>query len=334
MEPEKQLKTLENIGANLPFGDKISQTLGAPLHASAIETLQVNVGRLCNLNCRHCHLEAGPQRDERMGRAVMEKCVDAVTRSDIAAIDITGGAPELNPEIRWFIRSAAGTGRRVIFRSNLVLLADERYRDIIDVLAENRIKIAASLPGYSESASDRQRGKGNFQRAIHGMTLLNSAGYGQPETGLHLDIVHNPAGAFLPGTQEALEREYRERLLRDHGIVFNNLFCITNMPVGRFLENLIRTGNYDDYFTALCSAYNPAAAGNVMCRSILSVGWDGSLYDCDFNQALGLPVANGQPSTIDGFDYGQLSNRRIAIHNHCYGCCAGAGSSCQGTTAS
>ncbi len=334
MEPEKQIKTLENIGTNLPFAVKISRTLGAPLHASAIETLQVNVGKLCNLNCRHCHLDAGPGRVECMGRAVMEKCIDAVIGSGIATIDITGGAPEMNPDILWFMRAAAETGRRVIFRSNLVLLADERYRDIVDVLAGNRIEVAASLPGYSESASDRQRGKGNFIRAIQGMKLLNGAGYGQPGTGLTLDIVHNPAGAFLPGPQEALEREYRERLRRDHGTVFNKLFCITNMPVGRFLENLVRTGNYDDYLSALCSAYNPAAAGNVMCRTTLSAGWDGSLYDCDFNQALGLPLSEGLPSAINGFDYERLSNRRIAIHNHCYGCCAGAGSSCQGTTVS
>ncbi len=334
MEPDKQLKALENIGDNLPFAAKIIRSLGAPLRACSVETLQVNVGRLCNLNCRHCHLNAGPQRRELMDRAVMETCIDAVIRSDIATIDITGGAPEMNPEINWFIRAAAETGRRVIFRSNLVLLAEERYRTVVEALAENGIAVAASLPGYSESASDRQRGKGNFLRAIQGMKLLNDAGYGQPGTGLILDIVHNPAGAFLPASQGALAREYRERLQRDHGTVFNNLFCITNMPVGRFLESLLNTGNYDDYFSALCSAYNPAAAGNVMCRSTVSVGWDGSLYDCDFNQALGLPVEKGQPSDIAEFDYARLANRRIAIHNHCYGCCAGAGSSCQGATAS
>ncbi|MFA5021435.1 MAG: DUF3641 domain-containing protein, partial [Patescibacteria group bacterium] len=234
--------------------------------------------------------------------------------------------------LEWFLREAGNLGKRLIVRSNLAILLDDAYAGFIDVYAKNRVEVMTSLPDCHNDKTDRQRGSGLFSRIIQAMKLLNQKNYGWEESGLVLNIVHNPVGAYMPGAQKELEAEYKRRLFNDHGIVFNRLFCITNMPVGRYLEYLLKSGNFEDYMADLCGAYNPQAAENVMCRSTISVGWDGVLYDCDFNQMLGLRVNHGMPYTIMDFNMEKLRSRQIVIGNHCYGCTAGKGSSCRGTT--
>ena len=326
MDPSDQRHYLAHVPGNVSFRDKISR----PLYAQDIQILQLNVGRRCNLSCKHCHVEAGPQRNEVMDRPVFEKCLEIVNRYDIGTIDITGGAPEMNPHLSWFISEAAKLERRLLVRSNLVILLEEGYQSFLDLYADNRVEVVTSLPDYHALRTDRQRGQGVFDRVIRAMQALNRKGYGQPDSGLILDLVYNPVGAYLPGSQEALTYEYKRRLQQEHGVVFNQLFCLTNCPVGRYLEYLIRTENYDDYMIELIGAFNWAAVENVMCRTTLSVGWDGKLYDCDFNQMLAMTVNHGAPSHIDIFDFDQLRGRQIVIANHCYACTAGCGSSCQG----
>ncbi len=326
MDPAKQCAYLNCIPGDVAFEDK----LRAPLYADSIQILQLNVGRRCNLACKHCHVEAGPHRGEMMDWPVFEKCLEILSRHSIATIDITGGAPEMNPGLRRFIEAAAALERRLMVRSNLFILLDPAYRHFIDVYTDNGVEVVTSLPDYQALRTDRQRGKGVFDGVVEVMQELNRRGYGQPGSGLALDLVHNPAGAYLPGSQEALTREYKRRLADDHGVVFNRLYCLSNSPVGRYLEYLIRSDNYEDYMTELVNAFNWAAVDGVMCRTTLSVAWDGGLYDCDFNQMLALSVNHGAPAHIDIFDFDKLSRRQIVTANHCYACTAGAGSSCQG----
>lgn len=332
MDTREQLKTLTTTDVVPPFADKVRSAIRQPLAARGVEILQVNVGKLCNLRCKHCHVGAGPERTEVMSRQTMEQCLAIARESSITTIDITGGSPEVNPDMAWFISQAAALGRRLMVRSNLAILLDSSYRHFVDLYAGRGVEVVGSLPDYMEERTDRQRGKQIFHRTIEAMKLLNARGYGKKGTGLVLDLVHNPAGAYLPGPQPALEQEYRSRLEREHGVVFNRLFCLTNCPLGRYLEYLLRTDNYQDYMQALANAFNPAAAENAMCTTTLSVGWDGKLYDCDFNQTLELPVDHGAPSHIDVFDLRKLSAREIMVNNHCYACTAGSGSSCQGAT--
>ncbi len=327
MVPAEQLRHLVHVPGNLSFGDKLDR----PLFAEGIQILQLNVGRRCNLACKHCHVEAGPHRVELMGRPILEKCLQILAEYPIGTIDITGGAPEMNPHLAWFISKAAQMGRRLLVRSNLLILLEPKYRHFIDVYAQNKVEVIASLPDYTGQRTNRQRGDKVFERVIQAMLELNALGYGQPDSGLVLDLVYNPVGAYLPGQQEALLLEYKTHLAQAHGAVFNQLFCLTNCPIGRYLEYLIRSENYEDYMTELIGAFNLSAVENVMCRTTLSVGWDGMLYDCDFNQMLALPVNHGAPERIDIFDFDKLKNRQIVIANHCYACTAGAGSSCQGT---
>lgn len=333
MEQQKQLQTLRDIGPNPSFADKIEQIGRSPLTSTGVDILQINVGKVCNLRCRHCHVEAGPDRREVMSREVLQACLEIFGASAIPTVDITGGAPEMNPHLSWFIEEVGPFERRLIVRTNLLVLLDEKYEHLIDVYVKNRVEVVASLPHYRQDRTDKQRGEGAFKGIVEMIKVLNRKGYGQEGSGLILDIVHNPVGAYLPGSQEALEHEYRRRLRQEYGVVFNNLFCITNVPVGRYLEYLLKTENFEDYMTELVSAFNPAAVGRVMCKTTVSVGWDGSLYDCDFNQMLALPVNHGAPDHIDDFDLDRLRNRQIVIANHCYGCTAGCGSSCQGQTA-
>ena len=327
MEPTKQLDHLSHVPGDISFGEKIKD----PLFAEEINILQLNVGRKCNLMCKHCHVEAGPHRHELMDRPVFEKCLDILTKHPIETIDITGGAPEMNPHLDWFIGEVAKLDRRLLVRSNLLIMLDEQYRHFLDVYTDNRVEVVTSLPDYQLDRTNRQRGEGVFEGVIEVMQDLNHRGYGQPGSGLILDLVYNPVGAYLPGSQEALAHEYKKRLFNEFGVVFNQLFCLTNCPVGRYLEYLIRSENYDDYMTELINAFNWSAVGSVMCRTTLSVAWDGRLYDCDFNQMLAMPVNHGAPAHIDVFNFDQLKSRQIVIANHCYACTAGAGSSCQGT---
>lgn len=325
MQPAKQRQYL----ASVPYAS-FDEKLLRPLFAEDIHILQLNVGRRCNLTCKHCHVSAGPDRKELMGRPVLEKCLRILEKHPIGTIDVTGGAPEMNPHLTWFIEQAARLRRRLLVRTNLLILLDAEYRHFLDLYTDNRVEVVTSLPDYNAQRTDRQRGKGAFEGIIQVMRDLNARGFGQPGSGLKLDLVYNPVGAYLPGSQEALAQEYRQRLAREHGVVFNQLFCLTNCPVGRYLEYLIRTDNYEDYMNELINAFNLSAVDNVMCRTTLSVGWNGKLYDCDFNQMLEMPVNHGSPDHIDIFDFEKLKTRRIVIANHCYSCTAGAGSSCQG----
>ena len=326
MEPTEQLRHLAHVPGDISFHNKLKN----PLLAEDIQIFQLNVGRRCNLTCKHCHVSAGPHRSEMMDRAVFEKCLQVLADHPIGTIDITGGAPEMNPHLPWFITEAAKLDRRLLVRSNLLVLLEAPYRHLVDLYAENRVEVVTSLPHYNAQRTDRQRGEGVFVKVVRVMRVLNAKGYGRPGSGLILDLVSNPVGAYLPGAQAQLAHEYRKRLIDEHGVVFNNLFVLTNSPVGRYLEYLIRSDNYEDYMTELINAFNWSAVESVMCRNTLSVGWDGKLYDCDFNQMLALPVDHGAPAHIDIFDFDLLKTRRIVIANHCYACTAGAGSSCQG----
>lgn len=308
-----------------PFESRISNPELAKT-AEKLKVLQVNVGSLCNLSCKHCHIDAGPKRTEIMTREIMQHVLRILPNFE--TLDITGGTPEMNPNFRWFVDEVAKTGVHVIVRSNLVILTEEGYEDIPKFLADRKTEIVASLPYYSENDCDRQRGKGTFKAVISMLKELNSLGYGRDEN-LMLDLVYNPGGAFLPPSQSELEREYKHRLREDYGIEFTRLFTITNNPIGRFDEFLRRTGNFDRYMKRLYDAFNPSALEGMMCRFQLSVGWDGKLYDCDFNQPLGLTI-NG-PQNI--MELHEIHSRRIKFGNHCYACTAGSGSSCGGTTA-
>ncbi|MFO7569853.1 MAG: arsenosugar biosynthesis radical SAM protein ArsS [Smithellaceae bacterium] len=332
MDASEQLKILGAIDAIPSFFEKIRKNDKVPLVAKSIDILQINVGRVCNLACRHCHVNAGPNRKESMSRPVLQKCLAVLEAFPISTIDITGGAPEMNPHFEWFVSEAARLKRRLIVRSNLTLLTQGPYRRLPKFFAENRVEVVTSLPDYLEGKSDRQRGAGVFHKVIEAMRELNRLGYGMEGSSLVLDIVHNPVGAYLPGSQAALAHEYRDRLLTGHDIRFNQLFCLTNLPIGRYLDYLLASGNFEDYLSTLCQSFNPIAVDNVMCRTTLSVGWDGSLYDCDFNQMLDLKVNHDAPDHIMDFDMQKLAHREIVINNHCYGCVAGAGSSCQGAT--
>ncbi len=326
----EQLKVLAAVGTCLPFDEKMRQSGLSPLHATGITVLQINVGKLCNQTCRHCHVDAGPDRPERMSRETAEHCIAALAQTDIPTVDITGGAPELNANFRWLVEQARALDRHVMDRCNLSVLLLPSQADLAEFLAHHRVEVVASLPYYRAAQTDAQRGEGIFDKSIEALRLLNGLGYGREGSGLLLNLVHNPVGAFLPPKQEAIEAQFRKELRTKHGVEFNHLYTITNMPVSRFLEFLVESGNYEGYMARLANAYNPAAAASVMCRYTLSVGWDGVLYDCDFNQMLELRVAHGAPAHIRDFDPAQLHHREIVTRNHCYGCAAGSGSSCGG----
>ena len=332
--PEEQVRRLEAPSDRPPFAARLAAAGLPPLDADGIAVLQVNVGKLCNQTCRHCHVDAGPDRSESMSRETVDLCLAALARSAIPTIDITGGAPELNPHFRHLVEGARALGRRVMDRCNLSVLLIAGQADLADFLARHEVAVVASLPSFAASQTDAQRGDGVFAKSIAALRLLNQRGYGAPGGALTLDLVTNPVGAFLPPDQAAQERLFRDRLQRQHGVVFNRLFTITNMPISRFLEYLLASGNYDDYMQRLLDAFNPQAVAGVMCRTTLSVGWDGTLYDCDFNQMLALPTGFGAPAHIRDFDPARLDRRRIVVGNHCYGCTAGAGSSCGGAITS
>lgn len=327
----EQLKVLADTQACAPFEEQLQRTGLFPLHATGITVFQINVGKLCNQTCRHCHVDAGPDRTESMSRETAELCMTALAGTDIPTVDITGGAPELNPNFRWLVEQAHTLGRHIMDRCNLSVLLIPSQTDLAKFLAAHRVEIVASLPYYRATQTDAQRGKGIFDKSIEALRLLNQLGYGREGSGLVLNLVHNPVGAFLPPKQDAIEAQFRKELRTRHGVEFNHLYSITNMPVSRFLEFLLESGNYDGYMERLANAYNPAAAAGVMCRYTLSVSWDGRLYDCDFNQMLELPVSQSAPQHIRDFDPAQLHHRRIVTGNHCYGCTAGSGSSCGGS---
>ena len=316
------------------FKDKVA-TLGMfPLKPADIEIFQINVGKMCNQVCKHCHVDAGPDRKEIMTRETMELCLEILKTSAFKTVDLTGGAPEMNPDFRWFVEEIKALGKHIIVRCNLtIILANKRFHDLPDFFKKHQIEIFSSLPSFTQDRTDRQRGDGVFDDSIKALQLLNSVGYGMNGTGLILNLVYNPAGAFLPPDQVALEREYKAELEKRYGISFNNLFAITNMPISRYLDYLLNTGNYDKYMDKLIEAFNPAAVKNVMCRNTISVSWDGYLYDCDFNQMLDLKVSCQDSQHLSTFHAASISTRNIVLKQHCYGCTAGAGSSCGGAVA-
>lgn len=338
-EPALQLRVLNQAQPDvaLPlekFHTKLDAAGLFPLRPTAIDIFQVNIGKMCNQTCKHCHVDAGPDRREVMTRATMELCLEALGASSISTVDITGGAPEMNPNFRWFVEQVSALGRKVMVRCNLTIItANKKYNDLPEFYARHKVHVASSLPFYQKRHTDRQRGDGVFESSIQALHMLNDVGYGRDGSGLLLDLVYNPVGAFLPGAQTSLEAEFKRALTRDHDIDFNNLFVITNMPISRFLEYLLESGNYSAYMEKLVGAFNPTAAAGVMCRNTISVGWDGYLYDCDFNQMLDLRVTARAPQHIRDFDLDALHNRAIVIDQHCYGCTAGSGSSCTGATA-
>jgi radical SAM/Cys-rich protein len=337
-EAPEQLKILERAGGGntnlIPFHKKLETSGLYPLKPTGIEIFQVNIGKMCNQTCKHCHVDAGPDRQEIMTRETMQLCLDALkSNPQLSTVDITGGAPEMNPDFRWFVEEIKKLDRHIIVRCNLtIILANKQYNDLPRFYKTNHIEVVSSLPFYTQNRTDRQRGNGVFDTSIKALKMLNDEGYGKENSGLILNLVYNPAGAFLPPSQTALELEYKEALLKNYDIHFNNLFTITNLPVSRFLDYLLKSGNYEMYMEKLVLAYNPVAAAKVMCRNTISVGWDGYMYDCDFNQMLELKV-NNRSNHISDFKIDNLNSRNIITGQHCYGCTAGAGSSCGGTVA-
>ncbi len=313
------------------FLDRVRKTAGEQLYAQAIDVLQVNVGYRCNLSCSHCHVEANPRRTESMDGETIDAVLTALAENPIATLDITGGAPELNPHFRRLVHSARDLGKQVLVRTNLAIYREPGMSDLPAFCRNQAVELVASLPCYQQENVDRMRGSGTFSRCIDALKELNSLGYGT-ESGLPLHLVYNPAGPFLPPLQAALEQDYR-RVLRDrYGIAFTSLYALANMPIGRFRERLAIENDLIRYLELLVGSFNPATIEKVMCRTLLSVGWDGRLYDCDFNQILGITVDSAVPGDIRSFSHTALARRRICVGDHCYGCTAGHGSACTGAT--
>ncbi|WP_425805677.1 arsenosugar biosynthesis radical SAM (seleno)protein ArsS [Desulfitobacterium sp. Sab5] len=326
MEENKYLKQLQAFPS---FIDK-EECQKFCMTNENLDVMQINIGKMCNLACKHCHVDAGAVRKEMMSKEVMEACLDVFEKDDFKTLDITGGAPEMNPNFQWLIEETGKRKIHTIVRTNLVILSEEGYTHLPELYAQNKVEIVASLPYYTEKDTDRQRGKGNFSKMISMLQKLNQLGYAKdPE--LVLNLVYNPGGAFLPPSQESLTGEFKRKLDHLYGVSFNYLFTITNNPIGRFGDFLERSGNLTTYMNRLISSFNPTTVEKIMCRSQLSVSWDGTLYDCDFNQALNLEV-NGVNCIQDLKDIA-LRARKIVFGNHCYACTAGAGSSCGGATA-
>ncbi|MFC1544318.1 arsenosugar biosynthesis radical SAM (seleno)protein ArsS [Gemmatimonadota bacterium] len=333
-DPAEQLRLLRQVPLPDEFEDRLGCADLSPLRATGIEVLQVNVGKLCNMTCQHCHVDAGPDRtDAMMERATFERVLELLADSDIPTVDITGGAPELNPEFRWFVSEVRELDRHVMSRCNLTILLSAPHEDLPRFFADHEIEVVASLPHHRPADTDRQRGEGTFAASIEAIRRLNDVGYGRGDERRQLDLVMNPVGTCLPGSQASLESEWQEALLRDHGVTFDRLFTITNMPISRFLEFLVSTDSLEPYLRSLYEAFNLQAAAGVMCRTTLSVGWDGKLYDCDFNQMLELTVDHGLPTNIHDASLERFLDRQIVTGRHCFGCTAGAGSSCGGSIA-
>jgi radical SAM/Cys-rich protein len=313
---------------------EFDEMVGGGVTPARLDVFQVNLGKLCNMTCRHCHVDAGPDRtDAMMSDGVLDRVIEAVRRTGAHTIDITGGAPELHPRFKDLVQAAVDAGKRVMDRCNLTVLLLPRNSGLAGWLGARGVEIVASLPHYRRPSTDAQRGDGVYERSIEALRLLNGVGYGHGDLRRRLTLVSNPAGAFLGASQATLEREWKQALASQHGVAFDRLFVLNNMPIARFLEWLESSGNLEAYMERLVNAFNPAAVPGLMCRSTLSVGWDGRLYDCDFNQMLDLEVALPAGPHIDEFDETAWHSRRIVTARHCFGCTAGGGSSCGGQTA-
>jgi radical SAM/Cys-rich protein len=317
--------------SSIGFDEKLNLS-GLELFSTVIDTLQVNVGKLCNQACKHCHVDASPKRTEIMSAEVVEACLKVLREYKIPTLDITGGAPELNPNFRYLVAEARKSGAKVMIRHNLTVMFEPNQTDLPEFFAENAVEVICSLPYFLQQQTDAQRGTGVFDKSIGALKKLNAVGYGIDEN-LVLNLVYNPTGAFLPPPQSSIEADFKRELKNRCGVFFNNLYTITNMPIARFLDYLRRSGNEEKYMTKLVGAFNPATIEGLMCRNLISVDWLGNLFDCDFNQMLELPVSSELPQTIFDFDLEKFTRRRIATANHCFGCTAGSGSSCGGTVA-
>ena len=332
-ESRHQLAALHEVTLDRRF-DEALRTEGLwPLRATGIDVLQINVGKLCNQTCRHCHVGAGPDRTEVMSRETMAACVDALRRTRIPTVDITGGAPELNPSFRWFVAQCANLERHVISRCNLTVLETGPHRDLPGFFADHGVELVCSLPHYQQTCTDVQRGDGVFEKSIRALRRLNAAGYGKGDPRRRLVLVTNPVGAKLPAAQRPLEAEWKREMARLHEVRFDALYTITNMPISRYLEWLIESDQLTEYMETLLTTFNPQAAHGLMCRSMISVSWDGRLHDCDFNQMLDIPVDPLAPQHIWDLDASALEERAIQTDLHCFGCTAGTGSSCAGALA-
>lgn len=341
--PVAQLRVLDDVRIESgPSGtgcfDEDMRASGWPvLRPERLDIFQINVGKLCNMTCRHCHVDAGPDRtQENMDRETIDACLEAIDRSGAHTVDVTGGAPELNPHFAYLVDACVQRGLHVIDRCNLTILTVPRFRHLPGWLAERGVEVVCSLPHYRQLGTDAQRGHGTFARSIEALRLLNDAGYGHGDAARRLTVVANPVGAFLAGNQPSMEAEWKEILLRQHGVWFDRLLALNNMPVSRFLEWLMEKGLVEAYLQRLVSAFNPATVAGLMCRNTLSVSWDGYLYDCDFNQQLGLEMglAGSARPHVRNFDPDAWRQHVVRTARHCYGCTAGAGSSCGGAIAS
>jgi len=333
-DPKQQIKILASGAFSSGALPTFSETLNkqdVTLKTDTLDILQVNLGYMCNQTCAHCHVDAGPDRKEVMSPETIDQVIDAIDRFLPNTLDLTGGAPEMNPEFKRLVSAAVERSvDDIIVRSNLTILeSNDHFKSYPQFFKENGLHVVSSLPHYSMKATDRQRGKGVFSKSINALRRLNALGYGRVKN-LKLDLVYNPSGAFLPGSEKALEGDFKRKLKTDFDIDFNRLFCITNLPISRFLEYLQASENYEEYMEVLVAAFNPATLSGLMCRNTLSVGYDGKIYDCDFNQMLLMPVSGKKQHLID-LQRGDYSGRKIVVHQHCYGCTAGSGSSCQGS---
>ena len=330
-ESSKVFRILSSEADSLTFSRMLAERAGGPLFRAEVSTLQINVGKLCNQACHHCHVDAGPKRTEVMRKEVAERVLELLAVSEsIKTVDITGGAPELNQNFRGLVTRSRELGRKVIDRCNLTVLLEPGMESLGEFLAENQVQIIASLPCYTSGNVDAQRGRGVFDKSIEALRRLNLLSYGMPDSDLRLNLVYNPLGAVLPPDQGRLEADYKRQLRDGFGIEFHNLYTLTNMPISRFAEMLHRKGEYSAYQELLVAKFNAANVPNVMCCSMISVGWDGVLYDCDFNQMLKMDLHAGHLTVWDVEKYGQLSEQRVSTGSHCFGCTAGSGSSCGG----
>ena len=304
------------------------------LHSSEVEILQVNVGKLCNQACKHCHVDASPTRTEIIKRKTIDACLNVLKAHNIPTLDITGGAPEMIPDFRYFVTEAKKIGVNIMVRHNLTVMFEKDHEYLPEFFAENKVEVVSSLPYFTLQKTDAQRGDGVFDKSIEALKKLNLLGYGIKESGLILNLVYNPVGAFLPPEQSSIEADFKRELKTRYGIVFNNLYTITNMPIARYLDWLRTSKNEKSYMQKLVQQFNPSTVGDLMCRNTLSVDWLGNLYDCDFNQMLEIPVSKNSPQTIYDFMSAALINRDIMTNAHCFGCTAGSGSSCGGSVTS
>ena len=339
MDVSTQLDVLNNgifSDGKLPLFKKKLKEVNIPdIKKGQLKILQLNIGYMCNQTCSHCHVDAGPNRKEMMSMKVLKRCLSLMTENKIETVDITGGAPEMHPNFRWFVKSIREKTKvdEIIVRSNLtIILANKKFFDLPNFFADNRIHVISSLPFYNKEKTDNQRGKGVFDKSVLALKELNKVGYGKTNSNLKLDLVYNPSGAFLPPDQELLEIKFKEKLYNNFKIEFNNLFTITNLPISRFLDYLIASENYEEYMETLVSRFNPNATKGLMCKNTISVSWEGYIYDCDFNQMLDLKI-NSKKNTVFSCKIQGLVDKKIQVSQHCYGCTAGAGSSCQGTIA-